>query len=90
MVLGTDIFSVMVVLKLVTDSRSITIKPLPGTPIGGTGDPKFTAFDGSKFYFHGLHSHRCVIHAASHGEMLVSKMRATSELCLGVNRTEFE
>lgn len=57
---------------------------------GGTGDPKFTAFDGSTFYFHGLHSNRYVIHAANHGETLVAKMRATNELWMGINRTYFE
>lgn len=65
-------------------------KAIDCVPSGGTGDPKFTAFDGSTFYFHGLHENRYIIHAASHGDTLVAKMRATNELWLGVNRTYFE
>lgn len=69
--------------------------PGDGVPIdcvtsGGTGDPMFTAFDGSRFYFHGLHAHRYLIHAVNHGESLVAKMRATNELWLCINRTYFE
>lgn len=59
-------------------------------PPGGTGDPLIRAFDGSTFYFHGIHNQKYVIHATNNGDTLVAKMRATNELWMGINRTYFE
>ena len=54
------------------------------------GDPHFIGFDGSKFDFHGINQHICIIYSEKNGDILCAKSRSTNELYHGINKTYFE